>query len=390
MARQRNRDRDRDKDHRGSEQDLESWIPSIIMLVIFWPVGLIMLAKKLQKVTGGSVSARRARPLSVVAWVLMTLGVLTLVGGVGIGFFPALFLLVGGISLFSYSGKLDKSRKRFDKYLAVVGSRKVMRLRDIAAAIPVTEDQARQDLEQMIDDGRFPEGTYLDMSTRALVIDGAAAEEALPREIKLTFEPEAKSQAAKPAPKPAPAQKTATAAKPKPEPGHSDDPYLAKLAEIRRMDELIENEEVSQKIRRIEEVTALIFDQVKQNPEKLDQIHTFMNYYLPTTLKLLSAYGQLERQTVAGENIRISKERIEKMLSQLVFAFEQQLDQMFEADALDISSDITVLERMMAKDGLSENPYALPKCPPKAAKKPEITLTLGGAAQAQAAQEEET
>ena len=62
MARQRNRDRDRDKDHRSSEQDLESWIPSIIMLVIFWPVGLIMLAKKLQKVSGGSVSARRARP----------------------------------------------------------------------------------------------------------------------------------------------------------------------------------------------------------------------------------------------------------------------------------------------------------------------------------------
>ena len=385
MARQRNRDRDRDKDHRSSEQDLESWIPSIIMLVIFWPVGLIMLAKKLHKVSGGSVSARRARPLSVVAWVLMTLGILTLIGGVGSGFAPALFLLVGGISLFSYSGKLDKSRKRFDKYLAVVGSRKVMRLRDIAAAIPVTEEQARQDLEHMIDDGRFPEGTYLDMSTRALVIDGAATEEVPLREVKLTFEPESRPQAAKPN------QKAATAAaKPQQEANHSEDPYLAKLTEIRRMDDLIENEEVSQKIRRIEEVTALIFNQVKQNPDKLDQIHTFMNYYLPTTLKLLSAYAQLERQTVAGENIRVSKERIEKMLSQLVFAFEQQLDQMFEADALDISSDITVLERMMAKDGLSENPYALPKCPPKAAKKPEITLTLGGAAQAQAAQEEET
>jgi len=380
MTRQRNRDRDRGR--HDSEQDLESWIPSIIMLVIFWPVGLFMLVKKLQNVSDASVSASRARPLSVIAWVLMALGVLALIGSVNISFFPSLFLLIGGISLFSYSGKLDKARKRYDKYLAVVGNRKVMRLRDIAAAIPVSEEQARQDLEQMIADGRFPEGTYLDMSTRALVIDGTAVEEA-PRS-KPTVEPEPAPQA-KPAPKPEPA---AAAAKPASQP--EEDPYRAKLAEIRRMDDLIENEEVSRKIRRIEEVTALIFEQVKQNPQKLNQIHTFMNYYLPTTLKLLSAYGQLERQTVEGENIRISKERIEKMLSQLVFAFEQQLDQMFEADALDISSDIAVLERMMAKDGLSENPYTLPKCPPKAAKKPEITLTLGGAAQAQAAQEEET
>jgi hypothetical protein len=380
MARQRNRDRDRGR--HDSEQDLESWIPSIIMLVIFWPVGLFMLVKKLQNVSDGSVSASRARPLSVIAWVLMALGVLALIGSVNISFFPSLFLLIGGVSLFSYSGKLDRARKRYDKYLAVVGNRKVMRLRDIAAAIPVSEEQARQDLEQMIADGRFPEGTYLDMSTRALVIDGTSVEQA-PRS-KPTVEPEPAPQT-KPAPKPEPA---AAAAKPANQP--EEDPYRAKLAEIRRMDDLIENEEVSRKIRRIEEVTALIFEQVKQNPQKLNQIHTFMNYYLPTTLKLLSAYGQLERQTVEGENIRISKERIEKMLSQLVFAFEQQLDQMFEADALDISSDIAVLERMMAKDGLSENPYTLPKCPPKAAKKPEITLTLGGAAQAQAAQEEET
>jgi hypothetical protein len=109
-----------------------------------------------------------------------------------------------------------------------------------------------------------------------------------------------------------------------------------------------------------------------------------MNYYLPTTLKLLSAYAELEKQTVAGDNIRSSREAIEKMLSQLVFGFEQQLDQMFEADALDISSDITVLERMMAKDGLSENPYQLPKRPAKAKKTEEITLTLGGAQAAQA------
>jgi hypothetical protein len=356
---------------------LESWIPAIIMLVIFWPVGLIMLAKRFQRLTNVESSSRRAKGLSSFGWVLLVLGILAFTGNFWGGFMPAAFMTVGGVAMIGYSGRLKKARRRFDKYLAVVGNRKVMRVRDIAAAIPVTEEQACQDLEQMIDEGCFPEGAYLDMSTRALEIDGAAMEEAPVREIKLTFEPDAaRAQAATPEPKPEPKPES------KSEPKPPADPYLEKLAEIRHMDDLIEDEEVSQKIRRIEAVTSSIFDQVKQNPEKLDQIHTFMNYYLPTTLKLLSAYAQLEKQTVAGENIRTSKERIEKMLSQLVFAFEQQLDQMFEADALDISSDIKVLERMMAKDGLSENPYTLPKFPPKAKKPDEITLTLGQSAQA--------
>lgn len=362
MARDRERNRERNRNR--SEQDVESWIPAIIMLVVFWPIGLIMLAKRFQALSNSEASASRSRPLSVVGWMLMAVGILTLIGGVGHTFSAAIFLALGGAAMLGLSSRMKKTHRRFSKYLAVIGNRKVMRVRDIAAAIPVTEEQACQDLEKMIDEGRFPPGAYLDMSTRAMVIDGSQAESARAREIKLSFEPEAARNKAdsetrvepKPEPKP----------QAKPETAPPADPYLSKLAEIRRMDDLIENEEVSRKIRRIEEVTACIFDQVKQNPSKLDQIHTFMNYYLPTTLKLLNAYAQLEKQKVSGDNIRGSKERIEKMLSQLVFAFEQQLDQMFEADALDISSDIKVLERMMAKDGLSENPYALPKMPPKA------------------------
>jgi hypothetical protein len=367
------------KNHRHhNDQNMESWIPSIIMLVIFWPVGLIMLAKKFRNLSNVEMSAQRSRPLSAVGWVLMVLGVLALIGGVGnstIG--AAVFLALGGMAMVSYSGRLKKAHHRFDKYLAVIGNRKVMRVRDIAAAIPVTEEQACQELEKMIDEGRFPQGAYLDMSTRALVINGSEIETAPDREIRMVFESEAaREQAKKPEAAPRVEPRPQAKPEPKPQPKPPADPYLEKLVEIRHMDELIENEEVSQKIRRIEEVTASVFDQVKQNPSKLDQIRTFMNYYLPTTLKLLNAYAQLEKQKVAGENVRISKERIEKMLSQLVFAFEQQLDQMFEADAQDISSDITVLERMMAKDGLSENPYTLPKCPPK------VQQGAGGAQQA--------
>ena len=80
-----------------------------------------------------------------------------------------------------------------------------------------------------------------------------------------------------------------------------------------------------------------------------------MSYYLPTTLKILRAYGQLESQEISGENITSAMERIEGMMDKVVEGFEKQLDQLFQGDAMDITADVEVLERMLAKDGLSSN-----------------------------------
>ena len=77
-----------------------------------------------------------------------------------------------------------------------------------------------------------------------------------------------------------------------------------------------------------------------------------MNYYLPTTLKLLESYAKIEHVGVAGENMQKSKEDIEKILDMLVYGFVQQVDQLYASEYVDISSDIDVLETMMKKDGL--------------------------------------
>ena len=100
---------------------------------------------------------------------------------------------------------------------------------------------------------------------------------------------------------------------------------------------------------------------MNEHPEKEKQIQSFMNYYLPATLKLLNSYAELEKQPTAGENIVKSKERIEKTLERLVYAFDRQLNQLFESEAMDITTDIDVLEKMMAKDGLANDKYVLPK-----------------------------
>ena len=117
--------------------------------------------------------------------------------------------------------------------------------------------------------------------------------------------------------------------------------------------------EISEKIDRIEDLTRRIFTLVEQKPAMRPQINKFMNYYLPTTLKLLDSYALLEAQGIEGDNITASKQEIERTMDLLVAGFEKQLDLLFRSQAMDISSDVAVLEGMMAQDGLGENKYVM-------------------------------
>ena len=126
------------------------------------------------------------------------------------------------------------------------------------------------------------------------------------------------------------------------------------IAEMKRLNDAIKDEKISADIDRLEALSAKIFAQVRANPDKLPQIRKFMNYYLPTTLKLLNAYDRMGAQGVSGENIGGTMQRVESMMGTIVTAFEKQLDMLFGSEAMDISADITVLETMMKREGLSD------------------------------------
>ena len=125
------------------------------------------------------------------------------------------------------------------------------------------------------------------------------------------------------------------------------------IAEMKRLDDNIADPTISAQIVRLQQLTGKIFAQVEQNPEKLPQIRKFMNYYLPTTLKILNAYDRMGEQGVSGENISSTMQKVEGMMSTIITAFEKQLDALYGAEAMDISADITVLETMMAREGLA-------------------------------------
>ena len=128
------------------------------------------------------------------------------------------------------------------------------------------------------------------------------------------------------------------------------------LQEMRRLDENIADAGISADIVQLEQISQKIFDFVRQDPKKLPQIRRFMDYYLPTTLKLLNAYDRASDAGISGANIDATIRKVEGMMRTIVAAFEKQLDSLYGSDALDISTDITVLETMLAREGLSDDP----------------------------------
>ena len=125
------------------------------------------------------------------------------------------------------------------------------------------------------------------------------------------------------------------------------------LSEMRRLNDSIEDETISTQIDHLEEVTRQIIDQVIKEPKKLPQIRRFLNYFLPTTLKILNAYDRMNAVGISGENIDTTKAKVEAMMGTIVQAFDKQLDNLFGAEAMDVSTDITVMENLLAQEGLS-------------------------------------
>ena len=241
---------------------------------------------------------------------------------------PALCVLAGGLGLLVDGIRRQRRAGRFRGYLAMIGEKKSVAISALASATGRPKNKVCADLEDMLDAGLFPSG-YLNYGGDRFVLGGG-----------LEDQPES--------------QATAPAAKAQPQPSKADqDAENAILDEIRQVNDQVANEKLSAQIDRIGVITAKILEYQKSRPEKAPQLHSFLSYYLPTTLKILRAYGQLESQQIAGENITAAMARVEGMMDKVVEGFEKQLDQLFQGDTMDITADVDVLEQMLARDGLT-------------------------------------
>lgn len=234
---------------------------------------------------------------------------------------PLLALMLAGLTLVAVGGSRKRKLRLFQKYKTMIGSKTVVPIASLAGAMGKSEKKVEKDLEEMLERGMLEQG-YVDAGRRALVL-GSFLED----------EPE-------PEPEPQPDQE-------------SSDNASATLRRIRSINDAIANPEISDKIDRIEELTAKIFRLLEEKPEKAGELRSFMNYYLPQTLKILESYSKLEAQGIEGDNIAEAKTKIESMMDKLVDGYETQLDKLFADDVLDISADLKVMESMLEKDGLT-------------------------------------
>ena len=367
------------------DNDIGSWIFIAIMFAVAWPIGLIMLLSKLSEGNGKkktvrtyapaqtgqrtsqrvgqSAQAEKARSavqqvtrtpeytdkggrtMRIIGAILGIAGCMALFSAVGDNlsyayhhnewwyflrqmFYP-LGMLAGGASLLLGSGAMKRRQRRFATYLRTAGQKPAVPLDYLARAANVSRRKVEKDVGLMLEKGLWGDEAYIDMGSGMLFRSQAAATAYFDkaRQMQQPEEPAVQPQAA--------------------------EGYAGILRQIRELNDRIADEALSAKIDRIEQVSGRIFKAIEDTPAKKNAAGTFLNYYLPTTLKLLENYAAFEEAGVSGENLSQAKGRIEATMDSIVAGFEHQLDELYRTDAMDIDSDIRVMETMLRRDTAS-------------------------------------
>lgn len=280
-----------------------------------------------------SASAITGFSASVIGGAMATLTTSTLL------VISAPFFALGIFGTFFY-----KKCSRFKKYINIIGNREVCNISELANGTGKKDKAIVKDLTKMIDKGWFCQG-HLDQTCKSLLLTDEAYHEY--QQIM--------------------AQRTEHEKQQESERTRYDrlDPEIRELIKqgeeyiriIRRVNDEVPGEEVSNKMYKMEDLVRRIFKRVEEKPEQAGDLKRLMNYYLPTSIKLLEAYAEMDRQEVQGENIINSKREIEETLDTLNVAYEKFLDDMFREAAWDVSSDVSVLKTMLAREGLTENEF---------------------------------
>ena len=374
---------------KNNNNDLGSWILIAVMFAVAWPVGLILLLSKLsegggkkmrqqareawQRTAAGSAEAKPAqarasaakntvrkvtetpnysdkgaKTMKIIGAVVAILGAFFLVQQVDYFelryaikwhdwmdllrqvFYP-MGMMAGGVSLLLGSGAMKRRQRRFATYLRTVGQKAAVPLDYLARAADVSRKRVEKDVNLMLEKGMWGDEAYIDLGSGMLFKSQEAATAYFDAAHRAKAEQEQPRQPAAAAP----------------------EGYAAILAQIRDLNDRIADERLSAQMDRMEQVAGRIFRLIEEDENKRAAAGTFLSYYLPTTLKLLENYAAFEEAGVSGENLSQAKAKIEKTMDSIVAGFEHQLDELYRTDAMDIDSDIRVMETMLRRDTAS-------------------------------------
>lgn len=260
---------------------------------------------------------------------------------------------LGSAAMFLQGMVQSKRLQRFRQYVRILNGRTYAMLEEFAANIGKSKAFVRRDVQKMISLRMFPFGR-LDNEGTCLILNNETWQQymALKNQMEQQEIEEQRVEEQKKIEEEDPFQREVAKAL------KEGENYLS---QIRAANNAIPGKEISKKLDDLELIIRKIFEQLQNHPEKIPEMNKFMEYYLPTTLKLVNAYKEFDRQALEGENISNGKREIEKTLDTINKAFLNLFDNLFADTAMDISTDISVLRTMLAQEGLTDSDFNLNK-----------------------------
>ncbi len=305
---------------------------------------------------------KRGKPLGVL---------LTLIGGVGFALFglTACLLLMGFLvdpdsslivvmvffALFSLgcasamkSGIRIRKRLRLaERYVKVLRGTMYMEVEDLALRVGQDAKKVRKNLKEMMRIGMFPEG-HMDAKGTLFVLSDEIWEQYLA--VQKSWKQKEYEQ-----PKPMHPQEEPEELSEEEAIEEEGMQYLDKLRELNAR---IQGEEISNKLYQLDYLLQRIFAVLRDHPAQCPKMNKFMEYYLPTTVKLVESYADFDKAGIQGEQILSAKTEIEKTLHSINEAFEKLLDDMYQNAAFEAAADAKVLKTILAQDGYMKSEFS--------------------------------
>lgn len=247
----------------------------------------------------------------------------------------------------------NRRLKRAKRYVQLCDYRMYGQIEDLARDTGKSERFVLKDLQKMLNLGVFPEG-HLDEQKTCFMLNDVVYRQYLELEKNRRFQEKENERISRQEEEKVSHGQSATGI-----PGEQETELNTMVAEgmecIRRLRDLndkISEEAISAKLYRLENLLRDIFDSVREHPEQMHRMHKLMDYYLPTTLKLVEAYEEFARVSTPGQEIIEAKAEIEKTLDTINQAFTELLNNLFQDAVFDATTDAQVLKTMLAREGL--------------------------------------
>lgn len=273
----------------------------------------------------------------------------------------ALYLLplfIINLLLFFRGSRTRARLRRFRRYIGIFQNNGYYSLKDLSDHLNKSKKSILKDLRKMITIGMFPEG-HIDKQETCIILNRECYMKYLELQQNIHLQKASLQEDVNDGqgsePKGSAASSTTDSLDE--ETRAAIESGRSYIRQIKEANDAIPGEAISKKLYYLEELLNKIFDYVEQHPNQLPQIQKFISYYLPTTLKLVNAYKEFDQETVQGENITSAKNEIDLTLDTINQAFEKLYDSFFLNAAMDISTDISVLETLLAEEGLAKKDF---------------------------------